>query len=183
LIPGTTKKKKVVGLELGPLSLVSTTEELFDRKVAAPVYKIENTAVGIRHADHVAPLSAKVGNHFADKWRSLGRYSSLVDSRPWSLFVCFCLTLRYSFSNDYVSDVEENSHHCLHFWLAYFLLASFSVKLVSSNASIPSLFLNSPPHFHKTFQMCCLIFIPVTNLAEQDNLVTLKQSSEANQLM
>jgi hypothetical protein len=35
-IPGTTKKK-VVGLELGPLSLVSTTEELLDRKVAALV--------------------------------------------------------------------------------------------------------------------------------------------------
>jgi hypothetical protein len=33
-IPGT---KKVVGLERGPLSLVSTTEELLDRKVAAPV--------------------------------------------------------------------------------------------------------------------------------------------------
>jgi hypothetical protein len=29
--------KKVVGLEWGPLSLVSTTEELLDRKVAAPV--------------------------------------------------------------------------------------------------------------------------------------------------
>jgi hypothetical protein len=36
-IPGTTKKKRVVGLEQGPLSLVSTTEELLDRKVAAPV--------------------------------------------------------------------------------------------------------------------------------------------------
>jgi hypothetical protein len=44
-IPGTTrfsvgKKKKgkqVVGLERGSLSLVSTTEELLDRKVAAPV--------------------------------------------------------------------------------------------------------------------------------------------------
>jgi hypothetical protein len=34
--PGTTKKK-VVGLERGPLSLVSTTEELLDRKVPAPV--------------------------------------------------------------------------------------------------------------------------------------------------
>jgi hypothetical protein len=30
------QKKKVVGLERGPLSLVSTTEELLDRKVAAP---------------------------------------------------------------------------------------------------------------------------------------------------
>jgi hypothetical protein len=36
-IPGTTKKKKVMGLERGPFSLVSTTEELLDRKVAAPV--------------------------------------------------------------------------------------------------------------------------------------------------
>jgi hypothetical protein len=45
LIPGTTRfseeKKKerqaVVGLERGPLGLVSTTEELLDRKVAALV--------------------------------------------------------------------------------------------------------------------------------------------------
>jgi hypothetical protein len=36
-IPGTTREKKVVGLERGPLTLVSTTEELLDRKVAAPV--------------------------------------------------------------------------------------------------------------------------------------------------
>jgi hypothetical protein len=34
---GTKKKKKVVGLERGPLSLVSTIEELLNRKVAAPV--------------------------------------------------------------------------------------------------------------------------------------------------
>jgi hypothetical protein len=33
---GTTRKK-IVSLERGPLSLVSTTEELLDRKVAAPV--------------------------------------------------------------------------------------------------------------------------------------------------
>jgi hypothetical protein len=31
------QKKKVVVLERGPLSPVSTTEELLDRKVAAPV--------------------------------------------------------------------------------------------------------------------------------------------------
>jgi hypothetical protein len=30
-------ENKVVGLERGPLSLVSSTEELLDRKVAAPV--------------------------------------------------------------------------------------------------------------------------------------------------
>jgi hypothetical protein len=31
------KRKQVVGLERGTLSLVSTTEELLDRKIAAPV--------------------------------------------------------------------------------------------------------------------------------------------------
>jgi hypothetical protein len=41
-IPGTTrfsekKNKTLVYLERGPLSLVSITEELLDRKVAAPV--------------------------------------------------------------------------------------------------------------------------------------------------
>jgi hypothetical protein len=35
-IPGTTRKK-VVGLERGPISLVRTIKELLDRKVAAPV--------------------------------------------------------------------------------------------------------------------------------------------------
>jgi hypothetical protein len=32
----------------------------------------ENTAVGIRQADHVAPLYLQeVGTNFADKWRNL----------------------------------------------------------------------------------------------------------------
>jgi hypothetical protein len=74
-IPGTTKKKKkrVVGLELGPLSLVSTTEELLDRKVAAPVQKTENTAGGIRHADHVAPS-------IRTSWQSLRRHAAVARS-------------------------------------------------------------------------------------------------------
>jgi hypothetical protein len=45
------------------------------------------TAVGIRHADHVAPsIPQKVGNHFADKLRSLGRYISLTDSDHGDFF-------------------------------------------------------------------------------------------------
>jgi hypothetical protein len=55
----TLPEKKVVGLKRGTLSLVSTTEELLDRKVAAPVYKTENTAVVIGHADHMAPSIRK----------------------------------------------------------------------------------------------------------------------------
>jgi hypothetical protein len=48
-IPSTTRKK-VVGLERGPLSLVSTTEELLDRKVASPVKK--NREYGRRDPSH-----------------------------------------------------------------------------------------------------------------------------------
>jgi hypothetical protein len=72
-------------MERGPLSLVSTTEELLDRKVAAPVYKTENTAIGIRHADHLAPSIRK-------SWQSLRRQEAIARSvyfahglRPWSL--------------------------------------------------------------------------------------------------
>jgi hypothetical protein len=36
-IPGTTRKQNVVGLQRGALSLVSTTEDILDRKVEAPV--------------------------------------------------------------------------------------------------------------------------------------------------
>jgi uncharacterized phosphosugar-binding protein len=48
-----------VGLERGALSLVSTIEKLLGNKLEAPVYKSENTAVGIRHADHVSPSLRK----------------------------------------------------------------------------------------------------------------------------
>jgi hypothetical protein len=72
-IPGTTMKKKVVGLERGALSLVSSTEELLVRKVSAPVKKTETTAVGIRHSDHVAPSIRK-------SWQSLRRQAAVARS-------------------------------------------------------------------------------------------------------
>jgi hypothetical protein len=48
-----------VGLERGPLSLMSTFEELLERKSSASGLEIENTVVGILHADHVAPSILK----------------------------------------------------------------------------------------------------------------------------
>jgi hypothetical protein len=42
----TTRNKKVVGLERGPLSLVSTTEEILDRKVSGSC--LENREYGSR---------------------------------------------------------------------------------------------------------------------------------------
>jgi hypothetical protein len=62
-----------VSLERGPLSLVSTTEEILDGKVAAPVLKTEITAVGIRHADHVAPYIRK-------SWHTLRRQAAVARS-------------------------------------------------------------------------------------------------------
>jgi hypothetical protein len=56
---------EVVGLERGPLSLVTTTEELLvlGRKSSGSGLKAENTAVGIHHADHVAPFICKSWNY------------------------------------------------------------------------------------------------------------------------
>jgi hypothetical protein len=71
---------EVVSLERGPLSLVSISEELLVRKNSGCGLESENTAVGIHHADHVAPSISKFGTNFADMRRSLGRYSSPADS-------------------------------------------------------------------------------------------------------
>jgi hypothetical protein len=68
-----------VGLELGPHSLVRITEELFEWKRSGSGLENRDYGRGIRCADHA--LSAKVGTNFADRWRSLGRYSLLTD---WS---------------------------------------------------------------------------------------------------
>jgi hypothetical protein len=67
-----------VGLERGPLSLLSTIEELLDRKVAALVYKAENTSVGIRCVDQATPSIRKIGCNFAE---NCGRPVGIVRTR------------------------------------------------------------------------------------------------------
>jgi hypothetical protein len=49
----------VVGLEQDPLSLVSTTEKLLERKSSGPGQENRDYDLGIRHADHVAPSIRK----------------------------------------------------------------------------------------------------------------------------
>jgi hypothetical protein len=69
-----------VGVKWGPLSLVSTTEELFERKSSGSGLETDITAVGIRRIDHATPLyPQKADTNFADKRRSLGWYSSIAD--------------------------------------------------------------------------------------------------------
>jgi hypothetical protein len=67
---------EVVGLERGPLSLVSTTEELLGRSSGSG---LENREYGRMSLSRWHLVSAKVGTNFADKRRSLGRCSSLSD--------------------------------------------------------------------------------------------------------
>jgi hypothetical protein len=72
-----------MGLERGPLSLVSTTEELLDRKVAAPVYKTENMAVGTVTLTTWHTLSANKLAYTSPT--SGGRSVSIVRSRTQTM--------------------------------------------------------------------------------------------------
>jgi hypothetical protein len=79
-IPGATRfsEKWWVWNGVHSASLVQLRSYLEEK--AASVQKAENTTVGIRLSDPVAPISANIVTNFAEKLRSLGRYSALSDS-------------------------------------------------------------------------------------------------------
>jgi hypothetical protein len=78
-----------VGLERGPLSLVSTTEELLGRKGRGSGLENRDYGLGIRHVDHVAPC---IRNKFElSSPTSGGRSVGIVLSRTQAMeFVLFC---------------------------------------------------------------------------------------------
>jgi hypothetical protein len=77
---------EVVDLERGPLSLVSTIEELLERKSIGSGLETDITTVGIRHADHETSLyhqklaltSPTSGGHSIDIVRSLTQATEFV---------------------------------------------------------------------------------------------------------
>jgi hypothetical protein len=81
LLSNTLTVKKQVDLQRGPLSLVGTTEELIGRNSSGSGPEIREYGRGIRCADDETPsIRQKFGTNFANKRRSIGRYSSLADS-------------------------------------------------------------------------------------------------------
>jgi hypothetical protein len=103
-IPGTTRNKKVVGLEWGPLSLVSTTEELLDRKVAAPVQNPRIRPQGSVTLTMWHPLSAK--KLAITSPTSSGRSVGIVLSRTQTMELFFFLVISINMSCRQFSDIK-----------------------------------------------------------------------------
>jgi hypothetical protein len=75
-----------VGLERGPLSLVSTIKKLLERKSGSSGPETENMAISICHTDHVAPSIL---------CRLVGIVRSWTEATEFSLFLSFASLIHH----------------------------------------------------------------------------------------
>jgi hypothetical protein len=85
---------KIVGLERGPLSLVSTTEELLGRNSSSSGLEIRKYGRGDPLGWPRHPLSAKVGTNFTDKQLLVGIVRSRTKATEFSLVLDICSELK-----------------------------------------------------------------------------------------
>jgi hypothetical protein len=107
-----------VGLERGPLNLVSTIEELLGRKSSSSGLEIEITAVGDpprRLCD--IPLFEKVGTNFADKRRSFGLVRSRTLATEFSLVSFIIASSKLNATCECASALQPTLHQHLADWL------------------------------------------------------------------
>jgi hypothetical protein len=120
-----------MGLKRGLLSLISTIKELLERKIA-----LRSRKPRIRPTGSVTPktwhhLSAKVDINFADKWRSLGQFSSFADSGHWVYFQFFnCLYHALSYCWRRFTELFDKNRNILNITLDTSLLYFNSMKTV-----------------------------------------------------
>jgi hypothetical protein len=103
-----------VWLEWGPLSLVSTIEELLGRNSSGFGLETNNTAVGIRHSDHVAHSIHKC-------WHCLRQQAAVIQLvwfarglRPRSLFFVLVYILKWKWRGRFLALHSPLSYH--HQW-------------------------------------------------------------------
>jgi hypothetical protein len=132
-----------VGLERGPLSLLTTTDELLGRKSSGS--GLENPDYGLGDppsCQRDTPLSAKVGINFADRRRSLCRYISIADSGQG---VCFLFLFGVTVAGNWVplvlrvSMVPVSRRHDIRAFFMVFLTLFKQITIILQIMTCPIL--------------------------------------------
>jgi hypothetical protein len=110
-----------VGLERGPLSVVSTSEDLLGRKSSGS--RLDNKKYGRKgSAALTIPLSATVGTNVADKWRSQATEFVLLFYYMGSVGIApHILNSKTKWSYIPHTDYMVSPTEAQHIWIANFL--------------------------------------------------------------